>query len=166
VLLNISQTGYSGEADSFLVLYFVPVSAGTTEVAIAGSSADGDPVIIDTENNSIEAAGGSSTVIVTGTEPPPVVTLLRLHQNYPNPFNPETRIGFDIPRKSTVNLKIFDVGGRHVRTLIRNVVYEVGTWETTWDGRSDAGTFVHSGIYFCVLEAACGTDSRKLVVLR
>jgi hypothetical protein len=98
-----------------------------------------------------------------------VVTLppaaLVLEQNRPNPFNPTTTISFCIPSEAPVHLVIYDTAGRRVRTLIDGEVF-VGSREIVWDGRSDAGRLVNSGIYYCRLEAGKGTETRKLVLMR
>jgi hypothetical protein len=66
-----------------------------------------------------------------------------LYQNYPNPFNPTTTIQFDLPEASVVSLKIYDVLGREVATLLDNVSFEDGTQDISFDGGGLA-----SGIYF------------------
>ena len=69
-----------------------------------------------------------------------------LRQNYPNPFNPTTSIGYEIPKASDVTLKIYNVLGAEVRTLVAGS-QDAGYYQITWDGRNDAGVSVASGIY-------------------
>jgi len=66
-----------------------------------------------------------------------------LYQNYPNPFNPTTTIQFDLPEQSIVTLKIYDVLGREVATLLENIAFEDGTQDISFDGGG-----LSSGIYF------------------
>ena len=164
ILLRLDSGGFSGDADSFVEIYFVPVSPGTTSITMSNTNISGDPYLIDVTNTGIEADRSSAEIVVPETTPPVAATML--YQNYPNPFNPGTSIRFDVAKSSPVNLRIFDVGGRTVRTLINGDTYEVGEWTIDWDGSSDSGNLVQSGIYFCVFEAGGVTESRKLVVVR
>jgi subtilisin family serine protease len=99
--------------------------------------------------------------IVMGARPPS----LTLDQNYPNPFNPTTWIPFYLPRKGRASIKIFDVRGGLVR-VIRDRTMSAGAHSVVWNGRSDNGKQVPSGVYFCVLEHEGEKQTRKLVVLR
>jgi hypothetical protein len=84
----------------------------------------------------------------------------QLDQNYPNPFNPTTTIQFTIPTKMHVKLKIFDVNGREISTLI-NKNYIQGLYEVSWDASGLA-----SGIYFYRMEAGNFTSSKKMILLK
>lgn len=75
-----------------------------------------------------------------------------LYQNYPNPFNPQTVIGYSLPEASHVNLRVFDVLGREVATLV-NATQNAGNVSVTWKGLDNNGAAVASGIYFYRLEA-------------
>lgn len=68
-----------------------------------------------------------------------------LSQNYPNPFNPETRVKFQLPMASKVVLKIYNVLGQEVRTLVNNEM-RAGFHSIIWDGRNRSGVRVASGI--------------------
>lgn len=83
-----------------------------------------------------------------------------LYQNYPNPFNPSTVISFEIPKQSHVQLKIFDVIGREVATLV-NEKKAAGKYEIKFDG-----TKLTSGIYFCQINTADFVQTRKMVLLK
>jgi hypothetical protein len=91
--------------------------------------------------------------------------VMALYQNVPNPFNPTTAIRFDLARDAHVDLHIYDVAGRLVRTLV-NQPMERKRHEVVWDGLDNSGVSVPSGIYFYRLETADFTDTRKMVVLR
>ena len=117
--------------------------------------AAGNPQIIDLDFfNSCEATGVPAT-------PAP----LALRQNYPNPFNPATAISFVAPAAGRAVLRIYDVRGAVVRTLLDRVV-PAGEASVRWDGRDDAGRQVHSGIYFYELRLGAERVSRKMVLLR
>jgi hypothetical protein len=89
----------------------------------------------------------------------------RLAQNYPNPFNPLTVIKFEMKEKGLVTVKIYDVAGRIVRTLL-NEVRAPGAHSILWDGRNNLGTDAASGIYFYKMETAGFQATKKLVLLR
>jgi hypothetical protein len=93
---------------------------------------------------------------------PPVA----LAPNYPNPFNPTTTISFTIAEKSMVSLKIFDIHGCLVMTLIDRCRLRPDDYEILWDGRNTSGKEVQSGIYLLRLEAGKQTLSRKMVLMR
>jgi len=75
-----------------------------------------------------------------------------LSQNYPNPFNPHTTIRYELPCKARVKLEVYDVLGRLVSTLV-DLEQEMGSYEVKWDGKSDDGLALASGIYFYRLNA-------------
>ena len=83
-----------------------------------------------------------------------------LYQNYPNPFNPTTIIKYQIPKESFVTIKLYDLLGREVRTLV-NVQKSAGSYEFILDG-SD----LSSGIYFYKMQAGYFVQTKKLVLLK
>jgi hypothetical protein len=88
-----------------------------------------------------------------------------LAQNYPNPFNPSTTIGFSIIDLMNVTLKIFDILGREIITLV-NEVKPAGSYSVDWDGKNSAGQRVGSGVYFYQLKSGSGfTKTQKMVFL-
>ena len=92
-------------------------------------------------------------------------TKLSLAQNYPNPFNSRTTIEYHLSQQAEVKLKIFDIQGRLVRTLI-NRVQESGSHLAIWDGASDSGLQVSSGIYVYQLECGDQVKRQKLLLLK
>jgi hypothetical protein len=88
-----------------------------------------------------------------------------LAQNFPNPFNPSTSITFDMKEPGAVTLKVYDVAGRLVRTLVDGVK-DAGAYSIAWDGRDNAGSEVASGIYFYKMETKDFSRTRKIVLLR
>ncbi len=107
------------------------------------------------------------TVNVIGVDPvtPSAPAVMSLEQNFPNPFNPVTTIMFSLPEKGDIHLAIFDVSGRLVKTL-HDGVMDAGKYKATWDGRSDAGRVVSSGVYFCKLVTADKVAETKMVLLK
>jgi hypothetical protein len=90
---------------------------------------------------------------------------LGLEQNYPNPSNPRTSLAFNLPSRGRVRLQIFDVRGRLVRTLV-DAALESGRHEISWDGRTNEGKVVSSGVYHYRLEFGGVSSSRKLIMLK
>jgi hypothetical protein len=88
-----------------------------------------------------------------------------LDQNWPNPFNPVTRIAFSIDRRGPVSLRIYDIAGRLVRTLVSGS-RPAGAYRETWDGLDASGARVASGIYFYRLESGQRSITRKALLLR
>jgi hypothetical protein len=88
-----------------------------------------------------------------------------LMQNYPNPFNPSTSISFQLAERSNVTVKIFDVRGRMVKTLVDGVK-EAGEYTVQWNGKESTGQQVSSGIYFYTMETDDFSSTRKMVILK
>ena len=88
-----------------------------------------------------------------------------LRQNYPNPFNPTTTIAFSLARASQAEIKIFDVGGALVKTLI-NDRRQKGNHRVVWTGDNNQGNHVASGVYFYRLTAGQFRATKKMVLLR
>jgi len=83
-----------------------------------------------------------------------------LEQNYPNPFNPSTRIKYSILQSSNVIIKVFDILGKEIETLV-NEEKSVGTYEITWYADN-----LPSGIYFYKLQAGSFVETKKMILLK
>jgi hypothetical protein len=88
-----------------------------------------------------------------------------LYQNVPNPFNPSTRISYELPARSAVALRVYDVDGRIVRTVV-DAEQGPGSFSVEWNGWNDRGHPVASGVYFYRLEAGTRVETRKMVFLK
>jgi hypothetical protein len=88
-----------------------------------------------------------------------------LKQNFPNPFNPTTTIKFGLRSKSNVSIKIYDVAGRLVKTLV-NETRDAGRYEVTWDGTNNHNSTVASGVYFYKMNTNEFEQTKKMVLLR
>lgn len=86
-----------------------------------------------------------------------------LHQNFPNPFNPSTTIGFTIKETEFVNLKIFDLLGNEIKTLV-NEIKTPGLHYVFWNGDNNYGEKISSGIYFYRIQTERFSQSRKLLL--
>jgi len=96
---------------------------------------------------------------------PEVPAAFRLVGNLPNPFNPVTKIAYDVPREAAVAIRIYDVSGRLVRTLVDQRI-EPGRHEAVWTGRNETGEPVGSGVYFCTMDAEEFHGSHKMTLLK
>ena len=117
-------------------------------------------VFVDVETGEVLAP------VFVATEPDPAVPPpFTLRPNYPNPFNPTTEIRFDVSRPGPVRLAVYDLLGREVRTLVEGF-RPAGAHAVVWDGRSDAGETVASGVYLYRMEAGGFTESRLMVLMK
>ena len=88
-----------------------------------------------------------------------------LSQNFPNPFNPATTIRFGLPTGERVTLKIYNVLGKEVATLINDEPKKAGYHTSIWDGRNRAGGSA-SGIYFVRIHAGNFVQTRKMLLVQ
>jgi hypothetical protein len=88
-----------------------------------------------------------------------------LSQNAPNPFNPSTTISYNIAAASEVRLDVYDANGKLVRKLVSGSL-PAGSYTAKWDGRSDNGSFLSSGVYFCRLQAGKDSITIKMILLK
>ncbi|RME18843.1 MAG: T9SS C-terminal target domain-containing protein, partial [Candidatus Zixiibacteriota bacterium] len=130
--------------------------------------------IQDTANNEVTAAIPGDGVyallspdIITDVDNDnsPLPNTFALGQNYPNPFNPTTTIEYSIPRRSRVVIDIFNVLGQSVRRLVDEKA-EAGTHSVVWDGRTNGGRPVASGVYLYRITAGEFVRTRKMLLLK
>ncbi|MBN2357193.1 T9SS type A sorting domain-containing protein [candidate division KSB1 bacterium] len=89
----------------------------------------------------------------------------RLAQNYPNPFNPQTTIVYELPRSEHVRLEIYDMLGRHVRTL-HDGFKTAGKWQVNWNGTDESIQPVAAGVYFYRMQVGKFVKVIKMVLIR
>ena len=94
-----------------------------------------------------------------------VIKTFALFQNYPNPFNPTTTIKYQINRKGLTKVMIFDLNGRLIKTL-ENTFKSEGVHSVVWDGRTDNGKLVASGVYFCQVAFENSVLVNKMLLLK
>jgi hypothetical protein len=100
-----------------------------------------------------------------GVTPAETPKSTKLAQNFPNPFNPSTTIKFDLKEKGLVTLKVYNVAGQLVRTLVDGV-RDAAAYSIAWDGRNNIGANAASGIYFYKMDTKDFSQTRKMVLLR
>jgi len=88
-----------------------------------------------------------------------------LYQNFPNPFNPVTIIEFQIPKRSSVELEIFNAIGQRVATLV-NMDLAPGRHQISWNSKTDAGIELPSGVYFYRLRTDDYSRCKKMILIR
>lgn len=152
--------------ESFSALAQIPGN-GTTTVEHSYDFADNTVLngvtyqyrISDVDINGVESIHEqivSATPVAESTIP----TEYALHQNYPNPFNSSTTIRFDIKEAGNVNIKVFDLLGREVATLV-NEQLSAGTHSVSWDASG-----VASGIYLYRIKSGEFSATKKLLLLK
>ena len=110
------------------------------------------------------------SALYANTKSSPIITAIEddkikpdnfeLKQNYPNPFNPETKLSYKLPVTGKVSLKIFDILGREVATLV-DEVKEAGTHDVSFNGKGFA-----SGAYFYRFQTGNFVKIKKMILLR
>jgi hypothetical protein len=131
---------------------------------VTGIEAGKATITVTTQNIGKTATCFVTVVKTTGVELPANMRELphsfMLKQNYPNPFNPSTMISFDLPKKSFVSLKAFDVLGREAASILSEEM-SAGSYTRQWNANG-----LPSGIYFYRLQADNFVDTKKLILLR
>lgn len=147
VRYNASLASYFGNSDVRLRFHFV-----------SDASTRREGVYIDDFAYNWEATGVNDNGQI-------IPAAFSLGQNYPNPFNPSTTISFSLPNKASVNLSVFDLLGRRVKTLI-SAELPAGLHNIIWDGRDETGSNVSSGIYLYKLDSSGANVARRMTLLR
>jgi len=128
-------------------------------------------IFVSDSIDTVEAVNAPFTLIVDGSEALKVLAevlvpeVFALHQNYPNPFNPITTIRYDLPENSFVNINIYDLLGRQVKTLV-NQTQNAGFKSVQWNATNDNGKPVSAGVYLYQILAAEFVQTRKMVLLK
>ena len=105
-------------------------------------------------------AGGTDVLTRVAMINSAVPLTFHLSNNFPNPFNPTTNFEFSLPKSGTVSLKVFDIIGREVATLV-NEVKPAGTYQVTWNA-----TRLATGVYFFKLQSGTSIDVKKAMLLK
>ena len=121
-------------------------------------------VEVTSENGALTLGVNASAAVlsINGELSPEVFSL---HQNYPNPFNPVTKLRYDLPENGHVNITIYDMLGREVKTLI-NQTQDAGYRSVIWDATNDYGKPISAGIYLYQIQAGEYMRTKKMVLLK
>ena len=117
----------------------------------------------DGSNMGAYGIGCDPIILSISSELLPVTYIL--HQNYPNPFNPITTLRYDLPENGLVNITIYDMLGKQVKTLI-NQTQDAGYRSVIWDATNDYGKPVSAGIYLYQIQAGKYLHTKKMVLLK
>ena len=90
----------------------------------------------------------------------------RLHDAVPNPFNPTTRLAFTLASDAQATLKVYDLAGRLVKTLLAEAPLEAGRHDVTWDGKDDRGRAVAAGVYLYRLQAGAFSETKAVALVK
>ena len=150
----------------------LPVDQAKNSIAKWGDyDNDGDPDFIligETESGNIVKIYKNNFISVdlsTDNENETISSNYLLHQNYPNPFNPVTTLHYDLPKNAMVNIAIYDMLGRQVKTLI-NDQQTAGFKSVQWNATNNAGQPVSAGLYLYTIEAGKFRQTKKMVLLK
>ncbi len=157
---------YRGVGDGF-----VPSPANLVQATASAGWVDpvDNPWRFRYKITALDHAGNESEAAVVGevsAVPGGLPTQFALHQCVPNPFNPTTTIGYDLPKRTTVRLTVFDVAGRLVRSLVPSEVLGAGRHEVVWNGRNESGRSVSAGLYFFRLEAGGFQATKRMTLVK
>jgi len=126
------------------------------------------PELKDIAGSNINFVDGSLEIVPTNVRPGETIAApssLILYQNYPNPFNPETRIEYELPRPAKVIIKVVNLLGQEVRTLVDRDK-PAGYFEVLWDGKDNEGHRVSSGVYLYRMEAGDFVQIKRMLLLQ
>lgn len=135
------------------------IDAGTKSILEIDISGEGK---LDLSKVEVVDYNGQPYIVASKTSMLP--TGFALYQNYPNPFNPVTTISFDLPHQSEWNMQVYNVNGKLVREISSS--NEAGRIDIEWDGTTNSGSKVASGVYFYRLTAGDFTDTKKMIMLK
>ncbi|HIN27157.1 MAG TPA: T9SS type A sorting domain-containing protein, partial [Candidatus Marinimicrobia bacterium] len=128
--------------------------------------AENSPCVEAAEDRSnLGSFGIGCDPIILSTAGELLPTAYALHQNYPNPFNPVTTIQYDLPDNSQVQVAIYDMLGRKVRTLVSGFE-NAGFKAVQWQGKNDFGRSVGAGVYIYQIQAGDFLQTRKMILLK
>ena len=139
-------------------LWYVGIECAST-VNIAGNYYYGDLSVLNGVAYSITATW-DTTSISTTSDFALVPDDYQLHQNYPNPFNPTTTIQYEFPRRSNVQITIYDMLGRKITTLVSEI-QDAGYKSVLWNASN-----VPSGMYFYQIKAGDFVQTKKMILLK
>jgi glycosidase len=142
--------------------YQILFTGGTTTISI-NLPAYGSSILIVSDSIKKLSVPKITSVETSAITSVPIV--LKLYQNYPNPFNPSTTIQFDVPTTEKVSARIFNILGQEV-AVIADGVFPAGEHQVVWNGRSQVGRPLSSGVYFVRLEAGTVTNIKKIILMK
>ena len=133
-----------------------------TFTRVSGSAAVAAIEVVQTAGPSVTQNSEAPSALAKTASLP---TEFALAQNYPNPFNPATRISYQLPRDTRVTLKIYNMKGEEVRTLVDGH-RAAGRYEVEWNAQNNSGARVASGVYLYRLQGEGVAETKRMVLLQ
>lgn len=151
--INAFTADIPGAPVGSIISYYLRAVDSSGKTAMHPIMGPADPHVFEIGGVGVEPAQGYFAAVAS------------LDQNFPNPFRSETLLSYTIRSKGHVSLEIFTIDGRKVRTMM-NQNQDMGNYKMLWDGNSDSGQQLGSGIYLCKLSTGGLTWIQKLVMTR
>ena len=163
-----SNYGYFMDGATGSILSQTPVGSACDAIAgIPDIASDGSWEMVCGGRNGtvICISGGEAATNSPNNTIPDPSDIVELIGNFPNPFNPETSINFNLKKDSDVSLKIYNIKGQLIKTLIDEQL-SASSYNVVWNGKNDSGNSVSSGIYLYKLQADTQLSVRKCILLK
>ncbi|MFC2084819.1 T9SS type A sorting domain-containing protein, partial [Bacteroidota bacterium] len=119
----------------------------------------------DNKNGPVITLGAGTITNMSESEESIIPDKFDVAQNYPNPFNPATTLRYGLPKASFVSIKIYNLLGQLVKTLVNEDV-SAGIYEVQWNGDDESGRKVASGTYIYRVVAGKNVVTKKMVLLK
>ena len=161
--LPAGQSFAAGVRQLVLVNFSINPNTSATSTPIEFKDQPIAREVVDVNGNVLQSSWSVVTSVQERVNELP--TTFNLSANHPNPFNPSTTITYALPQAAEVELMIFDVMGRRVRTLVRQH-QQAGRYAITWDGRNEQGEVIASGVYLYQLRAGSFVQTRRMALAR
>jgi hypothetical protein len=171
VLVAVLLAGSQAYSQAAIAIHFPNIVSGggvATSATFSTFVTLGQPVVGVAAGSTLAVVSGlapsvaGSTVEAPPVPPPGATGISRI---MPNPFTRRIAISLDIARGELTALRVFDIDGRLIRTLI-NRRLEPGTYSIEWDGTALQGVPVGAGMYFCRFQSGAITETRRLVLIK
>jgi hypothetical protein len=147
-LLGVRELGMAGEG-ALATVTFRALATGSPKIALA----------------SADARDAANRRVLFGASKPAAPTVTELQPVAPNPFRQSATLTFSLAKAGPVDLAIYSVDGRRVRTLLKDS-RDAGSYRLVWNGIDDRGSAVHAGVYYARLATAAGTFKRTVVYMK
>ena len=161
ITYSFVSDGYEGEGNMDTIPYFCDLDSG--DLTLASNS----PLLGPGENGSdIGALGVGCDPIMASLDHGKIVPKeFILYQNYPNPFNPFTTVRYALPENGFINITIYDMMGRVVKTLMNG--YQTAGFQTIqWNATNNRNEPVSAGLYLFTIQAGEFRQTKKMVLLK
>ena len=155
ILLNGASTVWANEG---------PTSIGNVVVDMIDSRTTDNLVVVATHGNGMYSSNVSVTTAM-GPEPGGLVKAFQLKQNFPNPFNPATTIEYSISESSPVTIKVFNIEGKEIATLV-NSYHAPGNYSIEWNGMNRFGQPAASGTYIYEIIAGKFHEAKRMILMK